>query len=81
MLNSSLSIFISFRPHPELSELCDRIWNADTNRLVPNKDYRIDPQGRTRFDKEARADRARDPLFEYVDPEVLKRKTYKGKNS
>lgn len=67
-----------FSPHPELSPLCDRMWQADTNRLTPGEDYQIDPQGKTHFDKEARSDRARDPLFQFVNEDVFKRKTYKA---
>ena len=65
-----------FHPHPELSPLCDRMWDADKNRLIPGVHYKIDPQGKTRF--HSRQDHAADPLFTWVDPEVFKRPTYKS---
>jgi len=64
-----------FHPHPELSSLCDRMWDADKNRLTPGVHYKIDPQGKTRF--HSRQDHARDPLFTFVDPSVFQRETYK----
>ena len=66
-----------FHPHPELSPLCDRLWDADKNRLTPGVHYKIDPQGKTRF--HSRQDHASDPLFAFVDPEVFQRPTYKRK--
>ena len=66
-----------FQPHPELSPLCDRLWDADKNRLTPGVHYKIDPQGKTRY--HSRQDHASDPLFAFVDPEVFQRPTYKRK--
>ncbi|PFX18344.1 Poly(U)-specific endoribonuclease-B [Stylophora pistillata] len=65
----------SFNPHPELSPLCQRLWDADENRLEPGIDYKIDPQGRTHY--HSRDERARDPLFTFVKPEVFQRITFK----
>ena len=70
---------VRFHPHPELSSLCDRMWDADKNRLTPGVHYKIDPQGKTRF--HSRQDHARDPLFTFVDPSVFQRETYKSKCS
>ena len=66
-----------FTPHKELSQVCDEMWKADSNRLTPEVDYQIDPQGKTRF--HSTHDSASDPLFSYVNPDVLKRGTYGGK--
>lgn len=52
------------------------MWDADKNRLTPGVDYKIDPQGKTRF--HSREDHARDPLFTFVDPAVLQRETYRS---
>lgn len=68
----------SFNPHPELSSLCQRLWDADENRLEPGVDYEIDPQGKTRY--HSREDRARDPLFTFVKEEVFQRVTFRSKN-
>lgn len=63
-----------FDTHPELSALCNQMWDVDKNRLTPGVHYRIDPQGKTRYN--STVDHAKDPLFSYVDPEVFKRETY-----
>lgn len=63
-----------FDTHPELSALCNQMWEVDKNRLTPGVHYRIDPQGRTRYN--STVDHAEDPLFSYVDPEVFKRETF-----
>ena len=65
-----------FQPDEQLSAVCTSMWNADTNRLRPGVDYDLDLQGSTRSYK--RQDSAKDPLFYYVNEEVLKRPTFKG---
>ena len=58
-----------------LSAACNKLWELDTNRLEPNVHYELNLQaGKNAFD---RGDRARDPLFTFVDPSVLERPTYK----
>ncbi|CAL8346684.1 unnamed protein product [Merluccius merluccius] len=59
----------------ELSEVLNQLWRLDVNRLQPGKDYTICPQGKAgyvaRGSNNAR-DRARAPLFSYVDEEKLR---------
>ncbi|XP_033838458.1 poly(U)-specific endoribonuclease-like [Periophthalmus magnuspinnatus] len=59
----------------ELTEVLNELWRLDTNRLKPGKDYIISLQGRAgyvaRGSNYAR-DRARDPLFQYVNTDKLK---------
>ncbi|XP_031556900.1 poly(U)-specific endoribonuclease-B-like [Actinia tenebrosa] len=64
----------SFKPNKELSAVCEQMWKADTNRLTPEVDYSIDPQGRTRYN--TTNDSASDPFFSYLKPDVLKKGTY-----
>ena len=52
------------------------MWDADKNRLTPGVDYKIDPQGKTRY--HSREDHARDPLFTFVDPAALQRETFRS---
>jgi len=61
----------------DLRSFMEALWRADENRLVPNVDYRLDPGGRTRYSLEG-PDQAEDPLFEYVNPEVFERPTFKA---
>ena len=61
----------------DLIDLCEKLWMLDRNRLTPDKDYKLDLQGRTRYSYDG-PDRAKDPLFEYVDDKVFKRETYEG---
>ncbi len=61
----------------ELIALCEKLWDLDENRLVPDEDYELDLQGRTRFSYDG-PDRADDPLFKSVNQNVFKRDTYKG---
>lgn len=59
-----------------LSLACARLWDLDTNRLVPGKDYVIDLQmGKRIYDVE---DTAARPLFRFVDEACLERPTYKS---
>lgn len=55
-----------------------QLWDTDKeSRLEPDKDYELDTQGRTRFSYDG-PDRARDPLFSWVQEEALNRPTYKA---
>lgn len=66
-------------PHEDkgLNNFLEQLWGLDKNRLVPDKDYDLDLQGRTRFSYDG-PDNAADPLFARVDPEVFQRPTYKA---
>ncbi|XP_063074099.1 poly(U)-specific endoribonuclease-C-like isoform X2 [Engraulis encrasicolus] len=59
----------------EISAVLNELWKLDTNRLKPGKDYIIALQGRAGYvahgSNQAR-DRARAPLFEYVDDNKLR---------
>ena len=61
-----------------LNNFLEQLWDLDENRLVHDKDYVLDLQGRTRYSLDG-PDHAPDPLFAKVDPSVFKRPTYKGK--
>eukprot|EP00112_Aurelia_sp_Birch-Aquarium-sp1_P003691 Seg1415.11 transcript_id=Seg1415.11/GoldUCD/mRNA.D3Y31 product=Poly protein_id=Seg1415.11/GoldUCD/D3Y31 len=61
----------------DLIDLCEKLWTLDKNRLTPDKDYKLDLQGRTRYSYDG-PDRAKDPLFEYVDDKVFKKETYQA---
>ena len=63
---------------PELTNLCEVLWNLDKNRLVPDKDYKLDLQGRTKYSYDG-PDKAKDPLFEFVNETALKRESYQGR--
>jgi len=55
-----------------------QLWDTDKdNRLVPDKHYKLDTQGRTRFSYDG-PDKADDPLFSWVDEAALNRPTYKA---
>lgn len=59
-----------------LEEACQHLWDLDSNRLIPEKDYDINVQkGKKPYWKE---DSARDPLFARVDNSVFERPTYKS---
>ncbi|GBG78557.1 hypothetical protein CBR_g27781 [Chara braunii] len=59
----------------DISLAAARLWELDVNRLVPDKDYQIEcGQGKTSYNKR---DMAKDSLFQYVDPQVFQRPTYK----
>ncbi|XP_065061961.1 uridylate-specific endoribonuclease B-like [Rhopilema esculentum] len=62
---------------PKLIDLCEKLWDLDKNRLEPDKDYKLDLQGRAKYSYDG-PDRAKDPLFEFVDENVFKRDTYKA---
>ena len=63
---------------PELSEAAQKLFDLDApNRLVPNKEYIINVQGR-KSKRNGEEDAAPNPLFEYVDPAVFEdRPTYR----
>ena len=79
-----LTNFVFFCSAPvtntDLIDLCEKLWTLDKNRLTPDKDYKLDLQGRTRYSYDG-PDRAKDPLFEHVDDKVFKRETYQGMKS
>ena len=59
-----------------LSLACSRLWDLDTNRLVPDVDYHIDLQlGKNMYDS---TDTASAPLFSFVDEKALERPTYRS---
>ncbi|KAK1286592.1 hypothetical protein QJS10_CPB20g01336 [Acorus calamus] len=63
--------------HEELSDLskaCNRLWELDQNRLVPEKDYQIDcGEGKKVYQKE---DMASGSLFSWLNDDVFRRPTY-----
>lgn len=69
-------------PHPTSSELgnislaCARLWDLDTNRLVPTEHFVLDLQKeKSPSDRRDYADR---PLFSWVDPAHMERPTFKA---
>lgn len=54
---------------------CTRLWDLDSNRLVPGRDYELDIQQGTR--PYSTGDRASRPLFKRVDPSIWRRPTYR----
>ena len=53
-----------------------QLWTLDEGRLVPDRDYAIDVQrGKSSYDK---SDKARDPLFSFVNESVFERPTFKA---
>lgn len=60
----------------ELSEVFNQLWKLDTNRLKPGADYKINLQGKAGYVAQGSnnaADRARAPLFSYVNEDKLKK--------
>ncbi len=60
--------------HEELDSIslaCNKLWELDTNRLVPDVDYRLNLQHATRVG--SRTDSAADPLFMGVREDVFQR--------
>lgn len=58
----------------DLSAACGRLWELDTNRLVPDRDYVLNlQQGKNAYDN---YDAAGAPLFTFVDEKALLRPTY-----
>lgn len=64
-----------FSPHDSLSGICSELWDLDENRLRPGQDYAINLQGGTKSYRQV--DKAKDPLFSWVKPEVFQRPTFK----
>ncbi|XP_029971338.1 poly(U)-specific endoribonuclease-C [Salarias fasciatus] len=59
----------------ELTEVLNQLWRLDTNRLKPGTDYIISLQGRAGYVAQGSnyaRDRAREPLFSYVDEDKIK---------
>ncbi|KAG7526441.1 poly(U)-specific endoribonuclease-C-like [Solea senegalensis] len=59
----------------ELTEVLNQLWHLDRNRLTPGSDYIISPQGRAGYVPQGSnyaKDRARAPLFSYVNEDKLK---------
>ncbi|XP_020482664.1 uridylate-specific endoribonuclease C [Labrus bergylta] len=59
----------------ELTELLNQLWRLDTNRFKPGSDYIINLQGRAGYVAQGSnyaRDKARAPLFSYVNEEKLK---------
>lgn len=53
----------------DFSKACNRLWDLDVHRLVPNKDYVINVQeGKSIYDKQ---DSAKEPLFTFVDERIF----------
>ncbi|GMN30844.1 hypothetical protein TIFTF001_002991 [Ficus carica] len=58
----------------DLSQACNKLWELDTNRLVPGKDYEIDcGEGKKVFHKE---DMAGGSLFSWVNEDVFRKPTF-----
>ena len=57
-----------------IEKAAQQLWDLDTNRCKPGRDYQINvQQGKKPF---ANYDGARDPLFTWVNEKVLNRPTY-----
>lgn len=59
----------------ELTDVLNELWRLDTNRLKPGTDYTISLQGRAGYVAQGSnyaRDRAREPLFTYVNEDKLK---------
>ncbi|XP_029930457.1 poly(U)-specific endoribonuclease-C-like isoform X1 [Myripristis murdjan] len=78
---SDMNCKVPFHPfhmqgvNQELSEVLNQLWRLDTNRLKPGTDYRISLQGRAGYVAQGShhaRDRARAPLFSYVNEDKLK---------
>uniref|UniRef100_A0A4W3J5X4 Uridylate-specific endoribonuclease n=2 Tax=Callorhinchus milii TaxID=7868 RepID=A0A4W3J5X4_CALMI len=62
----------------ELSEIAQKLWDSDVNRLQPGKDYRISLQGKAGQAPSSQdtENRAPLPLFNYVNEEIFKKETF-----
>ena len=59
-----------------IEKAVQHLWDLDMNRLIPNDEYEINVQrGKKPF---YRGDGAKEPLFKFVDKNVLRRPTYKA---
>lgn len=73
-LDDSIDIEPSESQLSDISEACNKLWELDGNRLVPNKDYVIDcGEGKKTYEKE---DMASENLFNWLDDNVFRRPTY-----
>eukprot|EP01033_Poteriospumella_lacustris_P006372 gene6372-4578_t len=67
-------------PTPEelnnLSLACNRLWELDLHRLVPDRDYAVNVQGGKFFSDTH--DAAAEPLFRYVDEGCLNQPTFRA---
>ena len=59
-----------------LAIACEKLWELDLNRLVPEKDYAINLQGGKKA--YAEGDIASEPLFSFVQEGTLNRPTFKS---
>ncbi|KAG9452487.1 hypothetical protein H6P81_005391 [Aristolochia fimbriata] len=58
----------------DLSKACDKLWELDSNRLVPGKDYEIDcGEGKKSYQKE---DMAYGCLFSWLSEDIFRRPTF-----
>ncbi|XP_020262840.1 poly(U)-specific endoribonuclease-B isoform X2 [Asparagus officinalis] len=58
----------------ELSAACSKLWDLDSNRLIPGKDYEIDcGEGKKVYQKE---DVASESLFRWLNDDIFRRPTY-----
>ncbi|XP_010274551.1 PREDICTED: poly(U)-specific endoribonuclease-B [Nelumbo nucifera] len=58
----------------DLSQACNKLWELDSNRLVPGKDYQIDcGEGKKAYQKE---DMAQGSLFYWLSEDVFRKPTY-----
>ncbi|XP_010539194.1 PREDICTED: poly(U)-specific endoribonuclease-B [Tarenaya hassleriana] len=58
----------------DLSQACNRLWELDSNRLVPGKDYQIDcGEGKRVHQKE---DMAQGSLFSWVSEDIFRKPTF-----
>ncbi|KAF8379159.1 hypothetical protein HHK36_028588 [Tetracentron sinense] len=58
----------------DLSQACNKLWELDSNRLVPGEDYQIDcGEGKKAYQKE---DMAQGSLFYRLREDIFKRPTY-----
>ncbi|KAL5728460.1 hypothetical protein ACHQM5_001539 [Ranunculus cassubicifolius] len=57
-----------------LSEACNKLWELDSNRLVPDKDYQIDcGEGKKTYQKE---DMAQGTLFNWLSDDTFRKPTF-----
>lgn len=74
LINWSPAVVPTDNELQDLSAACDRLWELDVHRLVPEKDYVINiQQGKHAYDT---SDAARDPLFSFVDQKALEQPTF-----
>lgn len=58
----------------DLSEACNKLWELDSNRLIPGKDYEIDcGEGKKVYQK---GDMASESLFRWLNDDIFQRPTY-----